>query len=205
MNIYALSRTKLISAGRLLEEIVYIDKRNLLNVFNFLKRPNVNVNGCFIPKDVVDQELIKKSTSQEIPTSPGDGPGGPMSGLKAFLMLLVLVLLKNFKEKNAKCLLLLVHINVAEEVNAASEEVSTAELEEVVPKVDDVSLVDGVFNGVFGGDGEEDFVIREGVIVSSSSLDMFTKSCLDGMMVSLIFLEGLEEEDWVESMEVEEK
>ncbi|GKC07667.1 hypothetical protein Tco_0999277 [Tanacetum coccineum] len=54
-------------------------------------------------------------------------------------------------------------------------------------------------------DGEEDFVMREGVVVSSSSLDMFTKSCLGGMMVSLIFLEGLKEEACVESMEVEEK
>ncbi|GJZ85317.1 hypothetical protein Tco_0650656 [Tanacetum coccineum] len=35
--------------------------------------------------------------------------------------------------------------------------------EEVVPKVDDVSLVDGVFDGAFGGDGDEDFVIGEGV------------------------------------------
>ncbi|GKB47579.1 hypothetical protein Tco_0898332 [Tanacetum coccineum] len=31
--------------------------------------------------------------------------------------------------------------------------------EEVVPKVDDVSLVDGVFDGAFGGDGEEDVVM----------------------------------------------
>ncbi|GKF94742.1 hypothetical protein Tco_0284442, partial [Tanacetum coccineum] len=31
----------------------------------------------------------------------------------------------------------------------------------VVPKVDDVSLVDGVFDGAFGGDEEEDFVMRE--------------------------------------------
>nr|GEV68090.1 hypothetical protein [Tanacetum cinerariifolium]GEY72753.1 hypothetical protein [Tanacetum cinerariifolium] len=77
--------------------------------------------------------------------------------------------------------------------------------EEVVPKVDDVSLVDEVSNGAFGGDGEEDFVMGEGMVVSSSSLDMFTKSCLGGMIVSLIFLEGLEEEAWVESMEVEEK
>ncbi|GJX08353.1 hypothetical protein Tco_0196285 [Tanacetum coccineum] len=61
------------------------------------------------------------------------------------------------------------------------------------------------FNGAFGGDGEEDFVMREGVVVSSSSLDMFTKSCLGGMMVSFIFLEGLEEDAWVEAMEVEEK
>ncbi|GKA16920.1 hypothetical protein Tco_0696757, partial [Tanacetum coccineum] len=33
--------------------------------------------------------------------------------------------------------------------------------DEVVPKVDDVSLVDGVFEGAFGGDGDEDFVIGE--------------------------------------------
>ncbi|GKD39970.1 hypothetical protein Tco_1260177 [Tanacetum coccineum] len=66
--------------------------------------------------------------------------------------------------------------------------------EEVVPKVDDVSLVDGVFDGAFGGDGEEDFVMGEGLVVASSSLEMLTKSCLGGMMVSLIFLEGLEEE-----------
>ncbi|GKD41878.1 hypothetical protein Tco_1266523, partial [Tanacetum coccineum] len=77
--------------------------------------------------------------------------------------------------------------------------------EEVVPKVDDVSMVDGVFDGAFSRDGEEDFVMGEGVVVSFSSLDMFTKSCLGGMIVSLIFLEGLEEEAWVESIEVEEK
>ncbi|GJR74309.1 retrovirus-related pol polyprotein from transposon TNT 1-94 [Tanacetum coccineum] len=51
-----------------------------------------------------------------------------------------------------------------------------------VPKVDDVSLVDGVFDGAFGGDEEEDFVMGEGVVVSSSSLDRSTKSCLGGMM-----------------------
>ncbi|GJY18705.1 putative reverse transcriptase domain-containing protein [Tanacetum coccineum] len=77
--------------------------------------------------------------------------------------------------------------------------------EEVVPKVDDVSLVDGVFDGAFGGDGEEDFVMGEGVVVSSSSLVRSTKSCLGGIMVSLIFLEGLEEEACVDAMEVEEK
>ncbi|GJX97312.1 hypothetical protein Tco_0353110 [Tanacetum coccineum] len=31
--------------------------------------------------------------------------------------------------------------------------------DEVVPKVEDVSLVDGVFDGAFGGDGDEDFAI----------------------------------------------
>nr|GEY23911.1 Gag-Pol polyprotein [Tanacetum cinerariifolium] len=74
---------------------------------------------------------------------------------------------------------------------------------EVVPKVDDVSLVDGVFDGAFGGDGEEDFVMGEGVVVLSSSLDRFTKSCLDRMIVSLIFFEGLEDEAWVKAMKVE--
>ncbi|GJU35901.1 hypothetical protein Tco_1184255 [Tanacetum coccineum] len=51
-----------------------------------------------------------------------------------------------------------------------------------------------VFDGAFGGDGDEDFVIGEGVVVSSSSLERLTKSCLGGMMASLIFLEGLDEE-----------
>nr|GEZ33188.1 hypothetical protein [Tanacetum cinerariifolium] len=77
--------------------------------------------------------------------------------------------------------------------------------EDVVPKVDDVSLVDGVFDGAFGGDREEGLVMGEGVVVSSSLLDRSTKSYLGGIMVSLIFLEGLEEEACVEAMEVEEK
>ncbi|GJS47374.1 hypothetical protein Tco_0597495 [Tanacetum coccineum] len=37
-------------------------------------------------------------------------------------------------------------------------------------EVDDLSLVDEVFDGAFGGDGDEDFVTGEGVVVSSSSL-----------------------------------
>ncbi|GJZ05544.1 hypothetical protein Tco_0539337 [Tanacetum coccineum] len=49
---------------------------------------------------------------------------------------------------------------------------------EVVPKVDDVPLVDGVFNGAFGGDGDEDFLIGE---------------------------EEFEEEACVDAMDVEEK
>ncbi|GKF19844.1 hypothetical protein Tco_0068482 [Tanacetum coccineum] len=75
----------------------------------------------------------------------------------------------------------------------------------VEERVDDVYLVAGVFDGAFGGDGEEDFVVEECVVVSSSSLDRSTKSCLGGIMVSLIFLEGLEEEACVDAMEVEEK
>ncbi|GKC30183.1 hypothetical protein Tco_1037477, partial [Tanacetum coccineum] len=65
--------------------------------------------------------------------------------------------------------------------------------EEVVPNVKEVSLVDGVFDGVFGGDGEEEVVMGKGVVVTSLSLEMLTKSCLGEIMVSLIFLEGLEE------------
>nr|GEX23150.1 hypothetical protein [Tanacetum cinerariifolium] len=62
------------------------------------------------------------------------------------------------------------------------------------PKVDDVTLVEGVFDGAFSGDEEEDVVMGEGVVVNFSSLEMLIKSYLCGMMVSLIFLEGLEEE-----------
>nr|GEX74406.1 putative reverse transcriptase domain-containing protein [Tanacetum cinerariifolium] len=66
--------------------------------------------------------------------------------------------------------------------------------EEVVAKAYDVSLVIRVFDGAFSRDGEEDFVLGEGVVVASSLLEMLTKSCLGRMMVSLIFLEGLEDE-----------
>ncbi|GJX02985.1 hypothetical protein Tco_0188901 [Tanacetum coccineum] len=50
------------------------------------------------------------------------------------------------------------------------------------------------------GVGDEEVVVREGVVVTSSSLEMLTISCLGGIMVSLIFLEGLEEEALVEIM-----
>ncbi|GKE18575.1 hypothetical protein Tco_1426152 [Tanacetum coccineum] len=40
----------------------------------------------------------------------------------------------------------------------------------------------------------------EGVVVISSSLDMLTNNCLGGIMVSLIFLEGLDKEALVEFM-----
>ncbi|GJT23935.1 hypothetical protein Tco_0893872 [Tanacetum coccineum] len=43
-------------------------------------------------------------------------------------------------------------------------------------------------------------VLREGVVVISSSQDMLTNNCLGGIMVSLIFLEGLGEEALVEFM-----
>ncbi|GKD11844.1 hypothetical protein Tco_1196251 [Tanacetum coccineum] len=56
------------------------------------------------------------------------------------------------------------------------------------------------FDGVFGGVGDEEVVVGEGVVVISSSLDMLTNNCLGGIMVSLIFLEGLDEEALVEFM-----
>nr|GEU89294.1 zf-CCHC domain-containing protein/UBN2 domain-containing protein [Tanacetum cinerariifolium] len=48
--------------------------------------------------------------------------------------------------------------------------------------------------------GDEEVVVGEGVVVISSSLDMLTNSCLGEIMVSLIFLEGLDEEALVEFM-----
>ncbi|GKC97164.1 hypothetical protein Tco_1167439 [Tanacetum coccineum] len=56
------------------------------------------------------------------------------------------------------------------------------------------------FDDAFGGVGDEEVVVGEGVVVTSSSLEMLTNSCLGGIMVSLIFLEGLEEEALVEFM-----
>ncbi|GJX76221.1 hypothetical protein Tco_0323032 [Tanacetum coccineum] len=52
---------------------------------------------------------------------------------------------------------------------------------------------DGVFDGAFGAVGDEEVEVGEGVVVTSSSLEMLTNNCLGGIMVSLIFLEGLEE------------
>ncbi|GKC12781.1 hypothetical protein Tco_1009563, partial [Tanacetum coccineum] len=71
-----------------------------------------------------------------------DSCGGRIVGIKSFLMLFgvtaalidvnaaqsKLVLLENFNENYSKCLRLLYKVNAAEGVNAASEEVSTAEL-----------------------------------------------------------------------------
>nr|GEY50430.1 hypothetical protein [Tanacetum cinerariifolium] len=65
--------------------------------------------------------------------------------------------------------------------------------EEIVPNVEEVSLVNEVFYGAFGGDGEEEVILGEGVVGKSSSLEMLTKSYLGGMLVSGI-LKGLEEE-----------
>ncbi|GKE71364.1 hypothetical protein Tco_1529436, partial [Tanacetum coccineum] len=58
----------------------------------------------------------------------------------------------------------------------------------------------GVLDGAYGGVGDEEVVVGEGVVVISSSLEMLINSCLGGIMVSLIFLEGLKEEALVEFM-----
>nr|GEX90952.1 hypothetical protein [Tanacetum cinerariifolium] len=47
---------------------------------------------------------------------------------------------------------------------------------------------------------DEEVVVGEGVVVVSASLEMLTNSCLGGIMVSLIFLEGLDEKAFVEFM-----
>ncbi|GJR76229.1 hypothetical protein Tco_0088594 [Tanacetum coccineum] len=54
-------------------------------------------------------------------------------------------------------------------------------------------------------DPDTRIVMGEGMVMSSSSLDRSTKSCLGGIMVSLIFLKGLEEKACVDDLEVEEK
>ncbi|GJS46612.1 hypothetical protein Tco_0596733 [Tanacetum coccineum] len=59
---------------------------------------------------------------------------------------------------------------------------------------------DVIFDGAFGGVGDEEVVVGEGMMVISSSLDMLTNNFLGGIMVSLIFLEGLNEEALVEFM-----
>nr|GEU66510.1 retrotransposon protein, putative, Ty3-gypsy subclass [Tanacetum cinerariifolium] len=57
-----------------------------------------------------------------------------------------------------------------------------------------------IFDGAFRGVGDEKVGVGEGVVVLSLALDMLTNSCLEGIMVSLIFLEGLDEEALVEFM-----
>nr|GEW41533.1 hypothetical protein [Tanacetum cinerariifolium] len=50
--------------------------------------------------------------------------------------------------------------------------------DEVVPKVDDVSLVDGIFNGAFVRDGDEYFVIREG-LEDEAWVEAMKKECIE--------------------------
>nr|GEV55590.1 hypothetical protein [Tanacetum cinerariifolium] len=72
--------------------------------------------------------------------------------------------------------------------------------EDVFHWLDEVCLVDVVFDGAFRGVEDEEVVVGEGVVMTSSSLEMLINSCLGGIMVSLIFLKGLEKENLVEFM-----
>nr|GEZ13784.1 hypothetical protein [Tanacetum cinerariifolium] len=60
------------------------------------------------------------------------------------------------------------------------------------------SRVEENLDGAFVGVRDEEVVVGEGVVVTSSSLEMLTNICLGGIMVSLILLKGLEEEALVE-------
>ncbi|GJZ28073.1 hypothetical protein Tco_0572720 [Tanacetum coccineum] len=53
--------------------------------------------------------------------------------------------------------------------------------------LDEVSLVGGVFDGAFGGVGDEEVVVGEGVVRFSSSFMRSTKSCFGGMMEEDVF------------------
>nr|GEV13187.1 hypothetical protein [Tanacetum cinerariifolium] len=59
---------------------------------------------------------------------------------------------------------------------------------------------EGGFTTLYRGVRDEDVVVGEGVVVTSSSLEMLVNSCLGGFMGSLTFLEGLDEEALVELM-----
>ncbi|GJV18404.1 hypothetical protein Tco_1367424 [Tanacetum coccineum] len=61
--------------------------------------------------------------------------------------------------------------------------------------------VDVFLNGAFGGVGDEEVGVGEGIVVTSSSLEMLTNNCLGGMIVNLIFLEGFKEEAFVSHVE----
>ncbi|GKA66555.1 hypothetical protein Tco_0766363 [Tanacetum coccineum] len=61
----------------------------------------------------------------------------------------------------------------------------------LVPTGRILSPVDGVFDGAFGGVGDEEVVVGEGVVRFSSSSMRSTNSCFGGMMVSLIFLKSM--------------
>ncbi|GKC60519.1 hypothetical protein Tco_1088117 [Tanacetum coccineum] len=64
----------------------------------------------------------------------------------------------------------------------------------VKQRVQRLRRIDRVFDGAFGGVEDKEVVVGEGVVVTSSSLEMLTNNCLGWIMVSLIFLEGLKEE-----------
>ncbi|GJW63156.1 hypothetical protein Tco_0115040 [Tanacetum coccineum] len=78
--------------------------------------------------------------------------------------------------------------------------------DDVVPKVEEVPLVDGVLEDAFGGKCDEDFVVGEDVLVSSSSLVKYTKSYvqggfLGGLIASFSFFDGFDEKAWMDAMD----
>nr|GEU41147.1 hypothetical protein [Tanacetum cinerariifolium] len=69
------------------------------------------------------------------------------------------------------------------------------------PRSSEVKFIKSSFQchiTIWGNVGDEEVVVGEGVVVIFSSLDMLTNSYLGGIMVSLIFLEGLDEEAFME-------
>nr|GEX58374.1 hypothetical protein [Tanacetum cinerariifolium]GEX93976.1 hypothetical protein [Tanacetum cinerariifolium] len=102
---------------------------------------------------------------------------------------------------------LVVH-NVAEMATCIGIQVNTYDVNNKIVSSDPVTSI--VDMGVTFGNkttaikvyrvGYEEVVVGEGVVVTSSSLEMLTNSCLGGIMVCLIFLEWLEEEALVEFM-----
>ncbi|GKD49849.1 hypothetical protein Tco_1278825, partial [Tanacetum coccineum] len=135
---------------------------------------------------------------------------GKIVGIKSFLMLFgvtAALIDVNAAQSNTKLLLLeevttASGINVAGGVNAASEEVSTAELGEELglegmDEEDEVPLVNGVLMGAFGGVGELGLLEGGGMVTSSS----FVKSMMRGFfhigltMILGFLLVVVEEED----------
>ncbi|GJY68023.1 hypothetical protein Tco_0471005 [Tanacetum coccineum] len=52
--------------------------------------------------------------------------------------------------------------------------------------------LDGLEEHPLGALGEEEAVVGEGVVVTSSSLEMLTNNCLGGIMGELLFFEGVD-------------
>ncbi|GJR68461.1 hypothetical protein Tco_0014526 [Tanacetum coccineum] len=52
--------------------------------------------------------------------------------------------------------------------------------------------LDGLEEHPLGALGEEEVVVGEGVVATSSSLEMLTNNCLGGIMGELLFFEGVD-------------
>ncbi|GJV32515.1 hypothetical protein Tco_1392915 [Tanacetum coccineum] len=106
-------------------------------------------------------------------------------------MVLSLGFWSNLEEKKMDCAM-------GEGDQTMSKHRSRRDIQDVLKKR--VQRLRRVSDGAFGGVEDEEVVVGEGVVVNSSSLEMLTNSCLGGIMVNLIFLEGFEEEAFVEFM-----